>query len=128
MHTISHDMQENFFLAYRGLLTNLAEYSQSHFKKDSFFSLPAEEEEEPIDAHENLLHICEPQLVEELDEFLVKEITQDQCQLEVVSMKQQEWYEINLLDLRFNIGSHIVREQNASEYIQPFRITPDGLI
>ena len=79
--------------------------------------------------------LCEPTFVDELEDSLLTNLLQDECELRLLDLQVptqnsvlSDDLNVNLLDLRFTMGSHIDREKNISEQIQPFKLTPDGLV
>ena len=73
--------------------------------------------------------------MDELEDSLLTNLLQDECELRLLDLQvptqnsvSSDDLNVNLLDLRFTMGSHIDREKNISEQIQPFKLTPDGLV
>lgn len=94
-----------------------------------------------------LLSIVEPTLLEELDDYMLTNMTQDGCQLQISNLNfleseqlddddsdeetendmAQEQVKVQLVDLSFTLGSHVDRNLNQKEYIQPLKMECDGL-
>ena len=135
---LDSDMKLNFFRAYSHFMEGLSEYSQSKAEESSFFDTHgftlAKKNEKTIQEADairsDLLAISETNLIEELEDSLINDMAQDQCHLELINlaelketlMSDEEHdvtdlpdeiippHEINLLDIRFTMGSHIDRE------------------
>lgn len=81
-------MKLNFFQAYQYFLQSLSELSKSEIASDAFFDsgftlrLPKDESSAQLeDVREELLQICEGQLIEEIEDSLISTMAQNQCEL-----------------------------------------------
>lgn len=76
--------------------------------------------------------MCEPTFLDELEDSLLSSLLQDECELKLFDLEEKKKADdvniVKLLDIRFTMGSHIDRERNVNEHIQPFKLSPNGLV
>lgn len=129
-------MTKNFYGAYTHFLRMLTTYSEK---------LNGSCDSESQHLRNDLLELVEPTLMEELDDYMLTNMTQDGCQLQVSNLNlinqnglseneetddeedPLDKVKVSLLDLKFTLGSHTDRNLNNREYVQPLKESHDGL-
>ena len=121
-YNLNPEMTLNFYTAYKYFLQTLTTYSESLNS----------ETPDSKDIRKELLSIVEPTLMEELDDYMLTNMTQDGCQLQFSNLEEDQLddesdeeneemaldqVKVQLMDLSFTLGSHIDRNLNQKQYI-----------
>lgn len=117
---LNEEMKTNFFMAYSHFLKKLCEYSYCQIEDDNNFKLKGKEEEEvnKESVKEDLLAICDGDVLEEFEDKLLNEMMLNNIRLKLINLqhvlegrrKEVDLIadllpnEIKLIDMSFSIG------------------------